>query len=235
MDATGLFTFSALALCPLMMVLWYVERIPAREIGFAWGRGCHYGLALLHPLLVLGPIVALAMATGAADFSRTDWTKAWLNCALIGASTILVAIVTEEGFFRGWLWASLRRSGQRSGAVLVWTSVAFALWHLPAVLLETGFAPPKPQIPIFVANAVLLGAAWGLLRSISRSLLVSSVGHGVWNGLVYTLFGFGDRIGALGIRETAIYGPEVGLLGVALNGLFVAGLWTFRLRTADSE
>lgn len=31
--------------------------------------------------------------------------------------------------------------------------------------------------------------------------------------------------GALGIEQTHLYGPEVGLLGLVLNSLFVAALW----------
>jgi hypothetical protein len=45
------------------------------------------------------------------------------------------------------------------------------------------------------------------------------VSHGLWNGLAYTLFGYGTKVGALGIRHTAIYGPEVGLIGLAVNAL----------------
>ena len=64
---------------------------------------------------------------------------------------------------------------------------------------------------------VRYGGIWGVLRDVSGSLVVSSVSHGVWNGLAYTVFGYGTRAGALGIRQVGIYGPEVGLLGLALN------------------
>jgi hypothetical protein len=32
--------------------------------------------------------------------------------------------------------------------------------------------------------------------------------------IFYPLFGFGEKAGALGIEQTHIYGPEVGLLGL---------------------
>ena len=70
-----------------------------------------------------------------------------------------------------------------------------------------------------------LGFIWGLLRSISGSIVVSSVSHGLWNAGAYAFFGYGSTVGALGIKETAIYGPEVGFLGFALNLLFAAALW----------
>jgi hypothetical protein len=49
-----------------------------------------------------------------------------------------VAIVTEEGFFRGRLMASLERAGQTQSGILVWSSMAFSMWHLSAVSLNTG-------------------------------------------------------------------------------------------------
>jgi len=77
-----------------------------------------------------------------------------------------------------------------------------------------------------------MGAAWGLLRWISGSVIVASLSHGAWNGLVYALFGFGTRVGALGVENTALFGPEVGVLGLALNAVFVAALWWWWVRGA---
>ena len=147
----------------------------------------------------------------------------WRNLLLVGGTTIPVALLTEEGFFRGWLWASLRRANQGTIATLILTSIAFALWHWSSVVLPTGFNPPMSQVPVFMLNAAVLGAIWGMLRLLSGSLIVASVSHGVWNGLAYVLFGFGSHIGALGISNTTIYGPEVGILGLLLNvGVAVA-------------
>ena len=42
-----------------------------------------------------------------------------------------------------------------------------------------------------MVNATLLGAAWGILRMMSGSVVVASISHGLWNGLAYVLFGFG--------------------------------------------
>lgn len=224
MDAGGLANFSALALLPLMGLFWYLERLSHRSMGFVWGRWRHYGLALLHPLLVLGLLTVIAAAAGAVDVSQTDWKKVWINCVLVAVGTFLVAIVTEEGFFRGWLWASLERAGESPWRVLVWSSIAFSLWHVSAVTLETGFELPPAQIPVYLINVVFLGMAWGLMRWMSGSVIVDSLSHGLWNGIAYSFFGFGTRTGALGIQEPALYGPEVGLLGLALNILFVVAL-----------
>jgi len=225
MDAGGLSTFSALPLFPLMCLFWYLERLSRQSIGFMWGRWSHYRLAVLYPVAVLGAVGLVSAAAGAVDLSQTDWKKAGLNFALVTVSTILGAIITEEGFFRGWLFASFERAGVKHGRILVWSSIVFSLWHLSAVALSTGFDLPATQIPVFMINAAVMGTVWSLLRLISGSVIVASVSHGVWNGGAYVFFGHGTKIGALGIDDTAIYGPEVGILGLALNLIFAAALW----------
>jgi hypothetical protein len=228
MDASGLTAFSALPLFPLLAVFWYIERLSRRSMGLVRGRRRHYGLAAFHPLGVLGVAALVAASAGAVDLSHTNWEKTWLNLALVTVSTVLGAIVTEEGFFRGWLWASLERGGEPQSRILVWTSIAFSLWHVSAETLETGFDLPPAQIPVFLFNAAVLGAAWGLLRWVSGSVLVASLSHGVWNGIAYVFFGFGTKAGALGIENTALYGAEAGVVGLALNVVFVAALWRSR-------
>jgi membrane protease YdiL (CAAX protease family) len=138
---------------------------------------------------------------------------------------VLAVLLTEEGFFRGWLWASLKRARKNEHQLLIWSSIAFTLWHVSPVVLDTGYNPPAPQVPVYLVNVFVIGVVWGLLRQISGSVLVASVCHGVWNGLTYALFGFGDDAGALGIEPTAVLGPEVGIVGLALNLVFAVVLW----------
>ena len=64
-----------------------------------------------------------------------------------------------------------------------------------------------------------------MLRVASASLVAPSICHAVWNGIDYPLFGFGEKAGALGIEQTHIYGPEVGVLGIGLNLVFAIALW----------
>ncbi len=235
MDATGTSTFSSLPLFPLLALFWLLQRFSAREVGFSWGRSRvlpSYGLAILYPLVVMGAIAGIAALTGALNpAAAPHHTHAlWYRILLMGGTTIPVVLLTEEGFFRGWLWASLARAGAGKIAILVLTSLAFALWHWSSVVLPTGFNPPMAQVPTFLLNAAVLGAIWGMLRLLSGSLIVASVSHGVWNGLAYVLFGFGSNIGAFGITNTAIYGPEIGVLGLLLNLAFAAGLWWWCVR-----
>jgi len=197
------------------------------------GRGRPCFLAVLYPVGVMAALALAAATFRAIDLSHTDWRKAGLNFVLLSVSTTLVAIVTEEGFFRGWLWASLERAGMNAPKIVLWTSVAFALWHWSAAILAAGFRPPPSQVPTFLLNVAAIGAVFGVLRWRSGSVIVSSLSHGVWNGIAYVFFGVGERVGALGIQKTGIFGPEVGVLGLALN-LLVLAFCFLRARKEDA-
>jgi len=193
MDATGLSAFSAFALLPLMLLFWYVERMSRSEMGFKWGSPADFALALLYPVVVIGLIVIAATFAGAVDLSKTNWQKALLNLVIVTISTALVAIITEEGFFRGWLWGSLRRRRISEAQVLIYTSIAFSAWHISAVTLDTDYRPATSQILIFLINAAVIGIVWGMLRWISGSIIVASCSHGLWNGIAYVFFRLWDK------------------------------------------
>lgn len=232
MDATGYSIFSALPLFPLAALFWYLQKFTRQEIGLIISGGRHYAWALAYPLLVLGIMAAIAWVFGAVDTTESDWNKAFLNIGLMSSTGILMVLITEEGFFRGWLWASLKRAGRSDTYVLVWTTLAFTLWHISAISLDTGFDIPVAEIPLYLVNATLIGGMFGVLRMVSGSVVVPAVCHAVWNGLDYPLYGFGEKVGALGIQETHIYGPEVGILGIALNAVFALILWQMYVRRA---
>lgn len=227
MDATGYTVFSALPLMPLAALGWYLQKFSRADVGLAWGPPWAWGLALACPAVVLGSIGLIAVAAGATDTAGADWNKALGNMALMSSTGVIMVLITEEGFFRGWLWAALRRAGRSDMQVVVLTSLAFTAWHVSAITLDTGFDVPFDEIPIYLANATLIGFTWGMLRLLSGSIVVTAVCHAVWNGVDYPLYGFGEKVGALGIEKTHIYGPEVGVLGIALN-LLVAGVLFYR-------
>jgi membrane protease YdiL (CAAX protease family) len=225
LDATGLTAFSALPLIPLFALFAWFDRIPPRELGFARGRAGDYALASGHVLFVMIALAALAYAAARIDLTGLNLPRAIRNIAIMALATFVIAIITEEGFFRGWMWAALRRRGAGSFATLVMTTVAFVLWHISFVFLSGDFHFGASDIPLFFVNATLLGLIWGLLRLGSGSIVASSAGHGVWNGLTYVLFGIGSNVGALGIRNVSLYGPEVGLYGAALNAIAAGALF----------
>ncbi|MCH8201786.1 MAG: CPBP family intramembrane metalloprotease [Proteobacteria bacterium] len=164
MDATGYTDFSALILAPLMAVFWFLEKFSKDQIGLKLGRPGDYGLAVLYPLVVVGAAVAIAAMAGEVQVADIDWPKAAKNMALIAVSTVIGVMITEEGFFRGALWASFKKGGLSNTQVLLWSSVAFGLWHLSWVTLAGGYELAPAFIPIFILNATLLGAVWGALR-----------------------------------------------------------------------
>ncbi len=71
----------------------------------------------------------------------------------------------------------------------------------------------------------MIGGVFGIIRVISGSVVAPIVCYAVWNGVDYPLFGFGEESGALGIQQTHVYGPEVGILEIGLNLVFFAYLW----------
>ena len=225
MDAIGISNFNVLPLILLFFLLWYLQHLSRIEIGLTWGRLQNYGLAVLYPLLVLAVVGVIAWLSGATRFGAINLADTLGNLALQLALTIVFAIVTEEGIFRGWLWASLQRAGVSEMRVLVLTAVAFAAWHIPDVVLPTDFRPPAAQVPIYLLNVVAIGIIWGFMRKWSGSIVVTSVSHGVWNAFAYVLFGVGTTTGALGIHNSAVFGPEVGLVGLGVNLVVAAVLW----------
>ena len=217
MDATGYTQFSALPLCPLFLCFWYGLRLSRREIGFQLGRLTDFSIAVLYPVIVIAAIAAVAYAAGAVHFKAEIAAKATKQLLAMSTIGTLAVLLTEEGFFRGLLWGAFSRAGCSRRAVLSWTALIFVAWHLSAVLLPTGFDPPLRQVPVFLLNALLLGLNWGLLRQRSGSIVVSALSHAVWNAGAYTLFGFGTKTGLLGITDAGVWGPEVGVAGVAGN------------------
>ena len=229
LDASGYSAFSALPLIPLFVGFALLDRIPREELGLTLGGTDHYSLALAHPLLVMAALAALAQAFGALDLHGFDLGPTARDVAIVAGATFVMAIVTEEGFFRGWLWAAIARRGAAPVVTLAVTSLAFLAWHLSFALISADFHFVPAQVPVFLLNVMLLGVIWGLLRLGSGSIVVSSAGHGLWNGLAYVLFGVGDRVGELGIKDIGIFGPEVGVLGACLNAGFAVLLcWLYR-------
>jgi hypothetical protein len=45
--------------------------------------------------------------------------------------------------------------------MLIYTSIAFALWHISAVTLTTEYRPTPSRVPIFLMNAAVIGIVLG--------------------------------------------------------------------------
>jgi membrane protease YdiL (CAAX protease family) len=219
-----------LALTALVIVFWIIFRFSRAAMGIKWGHWRIYIISLLYPIIIMGIIVVIVGVAGEMSLESDSWGKPLLKGLLMFAATIIGALITEDGFFRGSLWAVLRNADIGRGWTLLWTSAAFGLWHLPVAIFEPEFALQATVIPVYIINAFLIGIAWGALRMWSGSIVVPSVCHGIWNAMTYTLFGYGQKAGLLGVTRYWLYGPERGLLGLALNTVVAVVLvrWAFR-------
>jgi membrane protease YdiL (CAAX protease family) len=111
------------------------------------GKPAHYALAIAHPVVVMGSLAALAYAAAAIDLGAFNPGKAAANSAIFAFSTFLIAMVTEEGFFRGWLWAAIKRHGGGPVVTLALTTLAFVLWHVSFVFVSGEFHFARADVP----------------------------------------------------------------------------------------
>ncbi|MEM7084717.1 MAG: CPBP family intramembrane glutamic endopeptidase [Bacteroidota bacterium] len=225
MDFTGYTFLSAYPLLAITLIFWFIQRQTKKEMGLVFGRLKFYILALLYPLIVLSATALIAYLAGDLSIGEFDESAVTLNLIVGVTLGPLVVLLTEEGFFRGWLWGAFRKAGFSAEKALWVTSILFVIWHISAVTAESSYKLPFSQIPIYLINGLFIGLIWGTLRWASGSIIVASVCHAVWNTLAYMLFGFGENVGLLGVTNTALFGPEVGYLGILLNGLFFLWLW----------
>lgn len=222
-----------LVLTAAMIVTWIAWRLGWRAVGFGAGRPRYAAVALLYPLVVLLPLVLTALISGNTAANPTAIGEAAKNTAVVFLATILGVVITEEGFFRGTLYGGLRELGMSPGRVVMWTTIAFASWHIYVPLVEKDFFLPAHQIPVYYTNVLLIGGLWGLARAISGSMLVPCVAHASWNALVYTGFGHGEEAGVFGIHNTFVFGAERGMLGILVNAL--ALWWLYRIYARRSH
>jgi membrane protease YdiL (CAAX protease family) len=223
--ATAQGAFYNLWLAVMMIALWAAQRLTKREVGIALGDPKSYCIGLAYAvgmivLVVLGAWVAQLIDL--KDFSATTVVR---RLSLNYVVTFILAMITEEGFFRGALWGSCVRAGFSPAKTLVWTSLAFGLWHFAVPIIDPDFAQPLSKVPQYVMGSTAFGVAMGVLRLRSGSIVVPSAGHALWNALVYTFFGAGEKIGQLGISDPSIWDPERGYAGLVLAVLGAILLW----------
>ena len=222
----ALYTFWLVA---MMLGLWVAQRLTRREVGITLGDARSYAIALAYPVVIIGCVALGAWIAGLIDLSAYSAMTTLRRISLNFLVTFVFALITEEGFFRGALWGSCQRAGFSPAATLLWTSVAFGLWHLAVPLIEPDFAQPLFKVPQYVLGSTVFGIAMGFLRMRSGSIVVPSFCHALWNATAYTLFGTGEKAGQLGIADASIWDPERGYAGLAL-AILAAALWWWRVR-----
>jgi len=214
----------AMVIFPLILILAYWTKMNYKELGLVFGRLRDYIWAILYPLSICLVIIIIALVTG--NIGEIEYPYEMTGkIVYLFIFTLILAITTEEGFFRGWLYGILERGKMNPKLILIFTALAFAFWHLPLFFLDSSFN--WSMLPVYITGGIVGGVTFGLLRYISSSIIVSSFSHALWNTVVYSLFGLGSGSGILGIKATNIFSPESGLLGLACGLVFMAILWVW--------
>lgn len=222
---TGEGMLYTLWLVVMMIALWVLQRLTLREVGITAGDTGSYLLAFAYPLVIIGCVVLGAWAAQAVDLKDYSSSTVFRRLSLNFLMTFLLALLTEEGFFRGALWGSCERAGFSPTKTIVWTSLAFGLWHLAVPLIDPDFEQSLAKVPQYVLGSTAFGVAMGLLRLKSGSIVLPSLCHALWNASVYTFFGAGNKVGQLGISDPTLWDPERGYAGLILSILASIFLW----------
>ena len=221
-------------LAAMMIALWAVQRLTRREVGIAIGDSKSYFLALAYAVGIIGCVALGAWAAQLIDLKDYSASTVFRRLTLNFLVTLVLALVTEEGFFRGALWGSCERAGFSPAKTIIWTSFAFGLWHFAVPIIDPDFSQPLSKVPQYVIGSTVFGVAMGLLRLRSGSIIVTSLCHAVWNASVYTFFGAGEKIGQLGISDSSIWDPERGYAGLVL-AVLVAALWWWWVKPSTAS
>jgi membrane protease YdiL (CAAX protease family) len=214
-------------LAVMMIALWAVQRLTKREIGIAIGDPKSFFVALAYAVGIIGSIALGAWGAQLIDLKDYSAATVFRRLSLNFLVTFVLALITEEGFFRGALWGSCERAGFSPAKTIIWTSLAFGLWHLAVPIIDPDFAQPLSKVPQYVVGSTVFGVAMGLLRLRSGSIIVPSFCHALWNASVYTFFGAGEKVGQLGISDSSIWDPERGYAGLVLTVLVAVLLWSW--------
>jgi CAAX protease family protein len=212
-------------LAVMLAILWGGQKLSRREVGLAAGDGTSYVAATAYVAAIVGLVALGAWAMDGIDVSRYSAATVARRISLNFLVTFALTLITEDGFFRGALWGSCERAGFSPAKTIVWTSVAFGLWHLVVPLIDPDFVQSASKVPQYVLGSTAFGVAMGLLRLRSGSVFVPSACHALWNATVYTLFGAGEKTGQLGVVDHGVWDPERGYAGLMLAIVAAVALW----------
>jgi membrane protease YdiL (CAAX protease family) len=208
-----------------MIALWAAQRLTRREVGIAVGDARSWLIALGYVVGIIGCVALGAWAAQLIDLKDYSATTVFRRLTLTFLVTFVFALISEEGFFRGALWGSCERAGFSPEKTILWTSVAFGLWHLAVPIFDSDFTQPMSKVPQYVIGSTAFGVAMGLLRLRSGSIVVPSACHASWNASAYTFFGTGEKVGQLGISDPTVWDPERGYAGLVLAIAGAALMW----------
>ena len=223
---TGKENLQATLLFPIILIFAYYTKMNAKDLGLIFSKRKEYFIAMAYPLI--STLIVISLATITDNLGQINITFATLTAFLVlFFSTLILTVTTEEGFFRGWLFGIMEKYDYTPKLIIVLTSLAFAIWHIPLFFLGGGLGGAYNLIPLYLSTVFTGGAIMAIIRYRSGSIIVSSLSHTIWNSVNYILFGFGTAVGVLGITPITIFDPERGFLGLGINVLFLIIFWYY--------
>ncbi|MFJ9415449.1 CPBP family intramembrane glutamic endopeptidase [Streptomyces sp. NPDC101227] len=230
------------ALAAILVVRW-VERGGRVRDALAlrwprpWGRAVRACLmALAVPAGLTAAALALSTLAGRYPFDglHGDELGTWAGAAALDLLLSLPLFFGEELGWQGYLFPRLAGDGGRAALVRAYvvTGAAFALWHLPTLLMG-GQYPGRPwyvSVPAMLVSCVLVLPVFTWLRLRSGSVVPAVIGHAFMStASVGMIKEFADPRAALDPLHMGIAGWP----GWIVLGAFVAFLaLTGRLRPA---
>ena len=168
------------------------------------------------------PLVLMAVASfAAAGLARDASIGSGLELAV--AVGTVVAALTEEIVFRGFLYHGLTRRMGGSAAVIA-SSLLFAAYHVPRMVREDAS-------PTFMAFTLIYYFAFGMflcrVRTRSGSILFPTAIHALWNLTLTQIWIWAIPAGSIPDSTTWLG------LGYRAAGLFIAGSLVLRAVRPD--
>lgn len=233
----GLFPYYGFIIFILLTILYckLVEKRTLRSLGFR-KPVLDYLIGAVIAVILLAVIMGICCITGCISFEgmNEEVSYGYLLALLVG---FIIQSMGEEILCRGFLMPSLLKKVSVPVAVLV-SSTAFALPHF------TSFSEMEMKFRVVgILNLYLVSAIFSLLV-IYRSNIWGACGlHGVWNFLLYGVFGLnlsGSEENAAGVllfkvEESNIlnggeYGIEASVITLAVLGVAVVLAWKYYSR-----
>ncbi|MFB7548987.1 type II CAAX prenyl endopeptidase Rce1 family protein [Streptomyces sp. NPDC056154] len=178
------------ALAAIVVVRW-VERRDGRLLDALalrmprpWSHAVRWMLAAVAvPAGLTAVALAIGTAAGVYPFGGVNWgdTTAWAGTALVQMLVSLPLFFGEELGWQGYLLPRLAYGKGRARPVRAYlcTGAAFALWHLPTLLMG-GQYPGRPwyvSVPAMVISCSLALPVFSWLRLASGSVIPAVIGH----------------------------------------------------------
>ncbi|MFG2723403.1 CPBP family intramembrane glutamic endopeptidase [Streptomyces sp. NPDC048416] len=149
-----------------------------------WGRTARACLmAFVVPACLTVAALVISTWAGRYPFHGMHWNGlgTWAASAVLNMLVSLPLFFGEELGWQGYLFPRLAQDGSRGRLISAYliTSAAFALWHLPTLLMG-GQYPGRPwyvSVPAMLMSCLLILPVFTWLRLRSRSVVPAVIGH----------------------------------------------------------